>query len=70
MILTAMHVGLATEQLQRSTVFQRALYVFTFLVILEPISVANLVLLRTIIELFRDLLVIFKQDKGYITSSA
>lgn len=70
LVLTAMQVGLATEQLQISPVFQRASYAFTLLAILGPIGLVSLVLLRAVIELLRDLLVIFKQEKGYINSSA
>lgn len=70
LILTAMQVFLATQQLQNSPVFQRASYVFTLLAILGPIGLLSLVLLRAVIELIGDLLVIFKQEKSHITPLA
>jgi hypothetical protein len=70
LILTAMQVGLSTEHLQNSHIFQRASYAFTLLAILGPIGLVSLLLLRAVIELLRDLLVIFKQERAQITSSA
>ncbi|KAL6895130.1 hypothetical protein GGI43DRAFT_411880 [Trichoderma evansii] len=73
LILTAMQVGLATEQPQDSPVFQRASHAYTLLAILGPIglvSLVSLVLLRAIIEFLRDLLAIFKQEKGHIAFSS
>lgn len=70
LIFIAMQVVLATQQLQNSPVLQRASYVFTLLAILGPIGLVSLVLLRAVIELLRDSLVIFKQEKGHITPSA
>lgn len=49
LVLTAMQVGLGTNELQRSRAFQRASYGFTVFAILAPVIVVALVLLVTLI---------------------
>ncbi|TFB01914.1 hypothetical protein CCMA1212_006283 [Trichoderma ghanense] len=69
LILTAMQVGLATERLQANTAFQQASYAFTLLAILGPVCMVSLVVLRALIELAKDLRVIFKQEKRRVNTS-
>jgi hypothetical protein len=69
LILTAMQVGLATERLQANTAFQQASYAFTLLAILGPVCMVSLVALRALIELIKDLRVIFRQEKKHVNTS-
>ncbi|KAL7811135.1 hypothetical protein V8C26DRAFT_227565 [Trichoderma gracile] len=69
LILTAMQVGLATERLQANTAFQQASYAFTLLAILGPVCMVSLVVLRALIELVKDLRVIFRQEKKHVNGS-
>jgi hypothetical protein len=55
LVLTAMLVGLATEQLKDNTNFQRASYGFTILAILGILGAVGLVLLGALFNLVKDL---------------
>lgn len=70
LILTAMQVGLATERLQSSPVFQQASYAFTVLAILGPVGLVSLVFLRASIEFTKDLRLIVKQEKSHANASS
>ena len=54
-VLTAMQVGLATEQLQGNATFQQASYGFTVFAILGPIGAFVLVILYALFHLVKDL---------------
>lgn len=55
LVLTAMQVGLATEQLQGDTGIQRASYGFTIFAILGSICALGLVVLGALLNLVKDL---------------
>lgn len=55
LVLTAMQVGLATEQLQDDPKFMAASYGFTVFAIIGPISVFGLVVLASLFNLAKDL---------------
>lgn len=55
LVLTAMQVGLATEQLQGSAAFQRTSYGFAVFAILGPMCAFGLVILGALFNLVKDL---------------